>query len=117
MREIALACGLFLLLAATAVVIRLADWGLLFYAGAFLLVAGLGLSVPCALRYHLLLRDALRPRGALDRHWIWNPTGHHPRLTPGERARVLPWFYAGAAGWGASVLGCLLIGLATLAFR
>lgn len=119
MREVALAGALFVLLAAAAFVLRAAsaEWGLLFYAGGFLVVAGLLFSLPCAVRYHLLLRGALAPRGALDRGWIWNPTGHHARLTDAERARVLPWFYAGAAGWGASVLGCLCIGLGALAVR
>ena len=57
------------------------------------------------------------PRGALDKRWLWNPTGHHARLTEPERRRVMPWFYAGAVGWSVSIVGCVLAGLAVVSGR
>lgn len=82
----------------------------LLWVGGGLIVGGLVFSLPCAVRYHLLLYRTLSSRNALDRWWLLNPTGHHERLTSDERARVLPWFYAGAAGWVLSLVGCLLLG-------
>jgi hypothetical protein len=114
-REVFVAAALFGLLVLAALATHAAQFGgLLYYAGGFLVAGGLVFSVPCALVYHLRLYRSLAPRKALDERWIWNPTGHHARLTREERPLVLPWFYAGAAGWGATVLGCVLIGLATL---
>jgi hypothetical protein len=116
-REIAIALGLFVVLVVSSLVLRAASWSLLLYGGGFLVVGGMVFSIPCALRYHWLLYTSLKPRGDLDKRWIWNPTSHHPRLLPDERHRVLPWFYAGAAGWGASVAGCALLALAAFAGR
>ena len=115
MRETVLALGLFALLAGGSWAFRMASPLDLVWTGAFLVGGGLLFSLPCAVRYHLLLHRALAPRRALDTRWLWHPTGHHARLTEEERARVMPWFYAGAAGWGASMLGCLLLGAAALA--
>lgn len=109
MGETLLAFGVFGLLAGAGALLHSATPAALFFGGAFLVSGGLLLSVPCAVRYHLRLRDALRPRGRLDRRWLWNPAAHHVRLTPAERGRVLPWFYAGAAGWAASIVGCALV--------
>lgn len=112
MRELSLAMGIFALLAGGAFVLQTTRWETLGWAGAALVVLGLVCSVPCALWYHVLLWRHLAPRGRLERGWIWNPVRQHAHLTPAERDRVLPWFYAGAAGWGATMFGCALIGLA-----
>lgn len=114
MREILIAGLLFALLAGGAVVVREANLFDLAWAGGFLILAGLAFSTPCAVRYHLLLHRSLKARGALDRNWLLNPTRHHERLTNSERAQVLPWFYAGAAGWGAAMLGCVVLGTAVV---
>lgn len=111
MREALLALAIFAGLSGAGLVVRLAAWTHLVRGGLVLLAVGLLVSVPCAVRYHLALYRALAPRQALDRRWIWNPTGHHDRLTERERDAVLPWFWGGAAGWSASVLGCILTGL------
>lgn len=112
MREAVLALGLFALLTVTAWTIQTTTAMTLMSAGAALVVGGLLFSVPCAVRYHWSLYRTLAARGALPRHWIWQPTALHDRLHPAERARVLPWFYAGAAGWAAMMVGCALVGLA-----
>ena len=44
-------------------------------------------------------------------------TAQHKLLTDVERARVMPWFYAGAGGWGVSVIGCVLLTIAVLMLR
>ncbi len=117
MRELAVAAFLFLLLSATALAIRFASWTTLLVSGGLLIGGGLLFSLPCAVRYHVLLYRALRPRGALDRRWLFNPTGHHERLTEVERRGVMPWFYAGAAGWGVTMVGCVLAGIAAVMSR
>lgn len=106
MRETVIALVLFVLLSGGAVVVHSASFYDLLWVGLWLVGGGLIFSVPCALRYHLLLYRALSARDALDRRWLLSPTAHHPRLTASERQRVMPWFYAGAAGWGVSLLGC-----------
>ncbi len=117
MRELGIAAALFLLLAGSGYVLQNASWSLLLYGGFAALVLGFVFGLPCAILYHWRLYTSLKPRGALDRHWLWNPTGHHDRLTPHERDVVMPWFYAGAVGWGACVLGCLMMGAAVLGLR
>lgn len=110
MREVVLALALFVLLSGGAVAVQRASVTELLWVGGWLVVGGLVFSLPCAVRYHMLLHRALSPRGELKKWWLLNPTGHHVRLTDKERARVLPWFYAGAAGWTVSLGGCLLLG-------
>ena len=117
MRETSLALAIFVGLAAIAWALELASWPMLLYGGGALILGGLAFSTPCAIVYHWRLYAALHPRGALDRRWLWNPTGQHGKLTEAERRRVMPWFYAGAAGWGASVVGCVFAGVAVFAMR
>lgn len=117
MREAALAISILLALCGVAWTLQAASWLLLLYVGVGLVLVGLAFSTPCAVMYHLRLYQALHPRGALDRRWLWNPTGQHGRLTGEERRRVMPWFYAGAVGWVVAVAGCLFAGASVLALR
>jgi hypothetical protein len=112
MREILIAFGMCVLLAGGAVLARSASALQLIYAGSILIAGGMVFSLPCAIWYHYKLYTTLHPRGDLAPRWIWNPTGQHVRLRAEERPRVLPWFYAGAAGWTICMLGCVLLGLA-----
>lgn len=112
MRELLLVLAIFLLLAGGATALQTVRWETFAWLGTGLVLAGLGFSLPCALRYHWLLWKHLSARGVLAPRWIWNPTAQHRLLLPAERGRVLPWFYAGAAGWGVTVLGCAIIGVA-----
>ncbi len=80
-------------------------------AGWALTGAGLLLSLPPALVYHIRLARTLSARHQLDRGWIWHPTRLHDRLLPEERSYVLRWFRVGAFGWGLTMIGCVWIGL------
>jgi hypothetical protein len=77
-----------------------------------IIALGLGVSIPAAIAYHVLLMRYLGPRGDLDAGWIWHPTRLHPRLHGRERTWTLAFFAIGAAGWTASVGGALLLALA-----
>ena len=112
MREAWLALGMFLLLAASAVALQFLDWTFLVWGGVACIAIGLVLGVPTGVVYHLQLWRALHPRGALPARWVLNPTAHHRQLRPDERWRVLSWFYAAAAAWSVSVLGCVLVAIA-----
>jgi len=111
-REGLLTLGVVALLAAAAFLLGFAPWEPLVRAGVWLAATGMVAGVPAALVYHLRLRACLAPRGALDRRWLLNPVAHHERLTRAERRRVMPWFYAGAAGWTLSMGGCALMAIA-----
>lgn len=117
MRELTLAFALFATLAGVAFGVRSTGWDLLAYGGALMVMGGLLFSVPCAIRYHVLLYRTLSPRGELQRHWLRGPSRSHPRLRVEERRRVLPWFYAGAAGWSVAILGCVFLGVAAFVGR
>jgi hypothetical protein len=55
--------------------------------------------------YHLRLHAALLRVGAGTRGWLWAPVSRHRHLDERGRARVLPWFRAGAAGFVVCVGG------------
>ncbi len=77
--------------------------------GLTAIVAGLIVSVPSAIVYHLRLHAALARRDALERGWIWHPTRLHGRLPEEERFSVLVWFVVGVLGWSLALLGCALV--------
>ena len=83
--------------------------GLLLGVGAGVTALGLLLGGIAGLAYHVALFRALSPRGLLQARWWWRPTSLHARLAPGERRRVLAWFYAGAAGFLVTLAGCAII--------
>lgn len=82
---------------------------LLLGIGAGVTALGLLLGCGAGVVYHAALFRALAPRGALQAGWWWRPTSLHAQLAPGERRRVLPWFYAGAAGFFVTLAGCALV--------
>lgn len=88
-------------------------------AGWYAVGAGLLLGVPTGLVYHVQLARVLGARGRLPARWWVRPVALHAELAPGERARVLPWFAVGGAGFGVVVLGCAAIvaGVVSEAFR
>lgn len=114
MREVLLACGILGGLMALGAAGRFASWEVLVQWGAILLTTGLAFGIPCAVRYHQLLHRALAPRGVLSPRWLWSPLEEHHKLLDEERGPVLAWCYAGAAGWGIAILGCVLLGLAVM---
>jgi hypothetical protein len=110
MREVLIALLIFGVLAGGGLAVRTAialHLNILqfLYPGGILIVGGLVFSIPFAFWYHWKLYTTLGPRGDLSPRWIWSPTAQHVRLRPEERRRVLPWFYAGAAGWTICMLG------------
>jgi len=116
-REILIAAGIFALLAGVALALQLADPLSMLYLGAILVVGGLAFSTPFAIVYHWKLYRVLGPRGELDKRWLLNPTGQHKHLRDSDRPRVMPWFYAGAFGWGVCVIGCAVLGIAAFMLR
>jgi len=104
-----------LLLAGCTLASTLLSVETLLLTGFWLVVAGLGFGVPTGLVYHWELRRVLRARDRLPPRWWLRPTSLHGELRPDERLRVLSWCYAGAAGFGVTALGCLVVALG--AFR
>lgn len=88
-------------------------------AGWIAAAGGLAVGVPTGLVYHVRLARALARRGRLPPRWWLRPTALHGALEPEDRRRVLPWCTAGAAGFLATVAGCLAIvaGVVSAAFR
>jgi hypothetical protein len=79
--------------------------------GAGVGVVALGLIVGCAagVVYHVALYRALAPLGVVRPGWWWRPTMLHAHLSPALRRRVMPWFYAGAAGFVVALAGCAVV--------
>jgi hypothetical protein len=73
--------------------------------GAATTVVSLALGVVAGFVYHVRLHRELAP---LPARWWWSPTALHGRLAQAQRARVIPWFVAGAAGFVGSLLGCAI---------
>ena len=92
----------------------LAPWLWIAAAGALAIAAGLLVGVPTGFWYHVALGRALRAHGALPARWWVRPTAFHSGLSEAERARVLPWFFAGGAGFALTVVGCAALALAAL---
>lgn len=112
MRELALVGVIVGALAAFGALFKLEVETLLDLGGA-VVVAGAAFGVPTGFVYHVLLRRVLRARGALERGWFWRPLQFNRLLDPRERRRVMPWCYAGAAGFLGIVCGqaCLVVAI------
>lgn len=82
--------------------------------GLSCVAAGLVLGLPAGVLYHVLLYRCLQAHGPVPDGFIWHPTRHHHALSAEERRRVLPWFSAGALGFGLIVLGCAIFALGFL---
>ena len=76
---------------------------------------GLAFGVGTGLWYHIALARALSPMKALTPRWWLRPVPLHQRLDAAGRLRVMPWFYAGAAGFVVTAVGMALITLALVA--
>ncbi len=101
-------------LAAASFLMPLISAELVITAGIGCIAAGLMLGVPTGLWYHVKLRAALLRRDALPEHWWLQPAALHGKLAPVDRTGVLPWFYAGALGFVATVLGCAIVVMGVL---
>jgi len=108
-----IAFGLLAALGGCAAALAVAPDALLI-GGFWIAAAGLAFGVPTGFAYHLALRHSLRTAGRLPARWWLHPTALHGELPREDRARVLAWCAAGAAGFVVSVLGCALVALGTL---
>jgi hypothetical protein len=109
MLEIAVVFGVALVLLVVAAGGGFAYAGLLLGVGAGIAALGLVFGVGAGLGYHVALFRALSPTGGLGSGWWWRPTALHGRLTPAQRRRVLPWFFAGAGGFLMVLAGCAIV--------
>jgi len=98
-----------LVLAVVAVAVT--PWTSLLVVGAVITAAGLTFSVATGFWYHVVLARALSAVKALTPRWWLRPVPLHERLDAVGRQRVLPWFYAGAAGFVVTLAGMALIAL------
>jgi hypothetical protein len=102
---------LVLALVACLVAATIAAWTSLLIAGAVVTGVGLLFGVGTGLCYHILLAKALLAAKAHTPRWWLRPVSHHERLDEAGRRRVMPWFYAGAAGFVVTVAGLALVAL------
>ena len=98
--------GLFMLAGLLAATV---SWQGIVLLGATCTVAGIALGFPTGFYYHVVLRHELLRSGELPKDWWLHPTRYHRKLTPPQRARVMPWFVAGGGGFMLIVLGALVI--------
>ena len=105
------AVGLLVLVGGLAVTLSLEA---LIVTGLGCMAVGFALGVPAGALYHFVLYRCLRAHGAVPRGFVWHPTRFHDALSPEERRRVLPWFTAGALGFGLIMLGCAIFALGFL---
>jgi len=89
----------------------LVAWTSLVMAGVLVTGAGLLFGVTTGLWYHIVLAKALVAAKAHTPGWWLRPVSLHERLDEAGRRRVMPWFYAGAAGFVVTVVGLILLGL------
>ena len=107
MVELLIVLGLVVCLVAATIV----AWTSLLMAGVLAAGAGLLFGVSTGLWYHVLLAKALIAAQALTPRWWLRPASLHDRLDEAGRQRVMPWFYAGAAGFAVTVVGLVLLAL------
>ena len=86
-------------------------WTSLLVVGAATTAVGLAFGVATGFWYHVALARALSAVKALTPRWWLRPVPLHARLDAEGLQRVLPWFYAGAAGFVVTVVGMTLIAL------
>jgi alkanesulfonate monooxygenase SsuD/methylene tetrahydromethanopterin reductase-like flavin-dependent oxidoreductase (luciferase family) len=104
-----------LILTLGAGAVAVVPWSWLLVAGTVTTSVGLGFGVATGLWYHIALARVLAPMKALTPRWWLRPVPLHARLDEAGRQRVLPWFYAGAAGFFVTVAGMALIALSLAA--
>jgi hypothetical protein len=117
MIEIGVAFGILGALVGAAALLARAAWETLFVVGLGLMGLGMVVGVPAGWLYHVRLYQALAARDALSRWWWLHPTALHRALGAPDRPRVMRWFYIGALGFCAAVLGCFLAAVGALRSR
>jgi hypothetical protein len=98
----------FALVGVTLVVVAV-PWPSVLMAGVVTTAAGLGFGLATGLWYHIALRRRLLAASALTPRWWLRPASLHGRLDAAGQRRVMPWFYAGAAGFFVTMVGLALV--------
>lgn len=111
MGELWIALGMVALLGALAGTYALAPTTLLLI-GFWITLGGLAFGLPTGALYHVLLYRSLAACGRLPARWWLSPTSLHGAIPAPDRAQVLAWCYAGAAGCFCCFVGCALVALA-----
>ena len=106
-------------LVAGVVLVAVLPWSWLLVVGTATTGVGLAFGVATGFWYHVALARALSPVNGLTPRWWLRPVPLHERLDAAGRQRVLPWFYAGAAGFMVTVagMGLMALGLAASFWR
>jgi hypothetical protein len=98
-------------LVVTLFVVAAVPWPSVLVAGVWTTAAGLVFGIATGCWYHIALGRALVAMKALVPRWWLRPVPLHQRLDAAGRRCVLPWFYAGAAGFFVTVVGLALVAL------
>ena len=85
-------------------------WTSLLMAGMVLTGTGLVFGVLTGLWYHVVLAKAVAAKAYTPQLWL-RPASLHGRLDEAGRRLVMPWFYAGAAGFVVTVVGLAVFAL------
>ena len=104
-----------IVLVVAAFMVAAVPWVSLLMAGMLTTAAGLAFGLATGLWYHIALARALVARRALLPRWWLRPVSLHGRLDTAGQRRVMPWFYAGAAGFVVTVVGLALLALGVAA--
>jgi hypothetical protein len=104
--ELLMVLGLIVGIVAAAMV----AWTSLLVAGMVLTVVGLVFGVLTGFWYHVVLARAVAAPASTPQLWL-RPASLHVRLDEISRRRVMPWFYAGAAGFVVTVVGLAVFAL------
>jgi hypothetical protein len=113
MRELAFVFGIVAVLSGTGLLMMVPFEVTLTWA-SWIVATGFVIGVPTAVVYHVLLYRALSRRRLLPRGWYWRPLQLNDRLTRAERRRVMPWCWAGGAGFAIIVVGLAVLAVAML---
>ncbi len=108
MFEALLVAGILLFFVALVLLNALISATTLTIGGISLIGVGLLLGVGGGLGYHYWLYRGLVAAGPLPKRWWLYPTEQHERLSRAAWHKALPWFVAGAAGFGLIMLGAVV---------
>ncbi len=115
MIELLLIVGVLAVIVGITALFALVPWYLLFGAGCALIGLGMLLGVPTGFWFHVLLRRVMRERKIVMPMWWLKPMTVYEQLGAQDRRRVMPWLYAGGAGFVLAIAGCALFAVG--AFR
>ena len=86
-------------------------WSSVLMAGVVTTAAGLAFGVATGLWYHIALARRVSAVRVLAPRWWLRPASLHEHLDGAGQRRVMPWFYAGAAGFVVTMVGLAMVAL------